>query len=80
MDTVVNQPSSQPTNKLTAATLAAALIPAIGLIMRNLWPDWYDADVLMGTTPVLVYLLGYLIKDEPNIVATITDGEKPWTG
>lgn len=63
----VNQPSSQPTNKLTAATLAAAIMPAFGLVLHNLWPQWYDPEVVMGMTPVLVYLLGYLIKDAPNI-------------
>ena len=64
---VVNQPSSQPTNKLTAATLGAALVPALGLVIQNLWPSWYDPTVLMGLTPIVVYLLGYFIKDEPNI-------------
>ena len=68
MDTI-NQPSSQPTNKLTAATLAAAIIPAWGLIMRNLAPDWYDPELMLAMTPIVVYLCGYLIKDEPNVTA-----------
>lgn len=73
MEGTVNQPSSQPTNKLTAATLGAALVPALGLILRNAFPNWYDPDVLLGMTPIVVYLLGYLIKDDPNI--TIIQGE-----
>lgn len=67
---LINQPSSQPTNKLTAATLAAALVPAIGLFVRNLFPEWYDPEVIVGMTPVMVFLIGYFVKDEPNIVVT----------
>lgn len=70
MDTI-HQPSSQPTNKLTAATLAAALVPAAGLILRNVFPEWYDPDVMVGMTPIFVFLLGYLVKDAPNIVVTM---------
>ena len=68
MNDTIYQPSSQPTNKLTAATLAAALVPATGLILRNVFPDWYDPDVMIGMTPIMVYLFGYFIKDEPNVV------------
>jgi hypothetical protein len=70
MDNTVFQPSSQPTNKLTAATLGAALIPVIGLFLRNMAPEWYDPEVILGLTPVMTFLMGYLIKDEPNIMVT----------
>ena len=62
--TTVNQPSARPTNKLTAATIAAAVLAASGLIVRNLWPQWYDAAVWSALTPVAVFALGYVVRDE----------------
>ena len=60
----VNQPSAKPTNKLTAATIAAAALAVSGLIVRNLWPHWYDAGVWTALTPLAVFALGYLVRDE----------------
>jgi len=60
-----NQPSARPTNKLTAATLAAAALAVSGLIVRNLWPEWYDAGVWTALTPLAVFGLGYVVRDEP---------------
>jgi phage terminase large subunit-like protein len=60
------QPTATPTNKLTAATIAAALVSVLGLVVRNLWPHWYDAEVLAAATPLCVFALGYLVKDRPN--------------
>lgn len=70
MDTI-HQPSSQPTNKLTAATLAAAIVPAVGLFIRNLFPEWYDPEVIVGMTPIFVFLFGYFVKDEPNVTVAL---------
>lgn len=63
----VKQPSANPTNKLTAATLAAALVSVSGLIVRNVAPGWYDADVWLTMTPIVVFALGYIVKDKPNV-------------
>lgn len=62
----INQPSINPTRKLTAATVGAALVSVSGLVLRNLVPDWYDAEVMMAITPIVVFGLGYLIRDLPN--------------
>lgn len=63
----VNQLSALPTNKLTAATLGAAALSVSGLIVRNLAPEWYDADVWLSMTPLVVFALGYIVKDKPNV-------------
>lgn len=62
----VKQPTINPTNKLTAATIVAAAVPLAGLIVRNLWPSWYDETVWAGMTPILVMAIGYFVKDEAN--------------
>lgn len=60
----INQPSATPTNKLTAATLGAAALAVLGLIVRNIWPQWYDASVWSALSPVAVFALGYVVKDQ----------------
>lgn len=62
----INQPSLNPTRKLTAATVGAAAVSVAGLIVRNLAPDWYDAEVMLAITPIVVFGLGYFIRDLPN--------------
>ncbi|MGX7873680.1 hypothetical protein ACVDG5_013755 [Mesorhizobium sp. ORM6] len=65
MATVI-QPSIRPTNKLTAATIAAAVVSVFGVFVRNVWPSWYDAETWATLLPIAVFAVGYLIKDEPN--------------
>lgn len=65
----VNQPSYAPTNKLSAAAIAAALASGSGLVVRNLWPAWYDDELWATMTPLLVLALGYIVKDRPNVAA-----------
>lgn len=62
----VSQPGLNPTNKLSAATVGAALVSVVGLLLKNLAPEWYDAEVLLTISPVVVFALGYVIKDRPN--------------
>ena len=73
MATTVNQPSANPTNKLSAATVAAALMGVVGLALKNLAPQWYDQDVLLGLLPIVVYFSGWFISDAPNITVVTTD-------
>ena len=67
MSTTVSQPSANPTNKLTAATVAAALHSVFGLVLRNLAPEWYEPDVMAATLPILVFAIGWLVPDSPNV-------------
>lgn len=63
---LVSQKSALPTRKLSAATIGAALVAVSGLVVRNLAPDWYDPDVWLALTPIVVFALGYLVRDEAN--------------
>ncbi|TGQ69857.1 hypothetical protein EN829_013205 [Mesorhizobium sp. M00.F.Ca.ET.186.01.1.1] len=62
----VNQPSIRPTNKLTAATIAAAVVSVSGVFVRNVWPSWYDPETWATLLPIAVFAVGYFIKDAPN--------------
>lgn len=72
----INQPSAQPTNKVAAATAAAAawaIIVSIGsLAVKNLAPSWYDPDTILaistGVPTILVFAAGWVTKDKPNVV------------
>lgn len=63
----VNQPSLNPTNKLTAATIAAAVVSVSGLLVRNLAPEWYDAEVWAALLPIVIFAAGWVVKDKPNV-------------
>lgn len=63
----VNQPTLNPTRKLSAATVAAALVSFFGLVVRNMWPTWYDPDVWAALLPLAVFAAGWVIKDVPNV-------------
>jgi len=73
MSTTVNQPSANPTNKLSAAVVAAAGMGLLGLFLRNEVPNWYDPTVLALCSPVVVYFTGWFIRDAPNITVVTTD-------
>ncbi|MBZ9897997.1 MULTISPECIES: hypothetical protein [unclassified Mesorhizobium] len=60
------QPTIRPTNKLTAATIAAAAVSISGVFVRNVWPSWYDAETWATLLPLAVFAVGYLVKDAPN--------------
>ncbi|WP_137934344.1 hypothetical protein [Mesorhizobium comanense] len=62
----VTQPTVRPTNKLTAATIAAAALSVSGIFVRNVWPSWYDTETWATLLPIAVFAAGYLVKDEPN--------------
>lgn len=63
----VSQPTLNPTNKLTAATVGSAVISVGGLILKNLYPVWYDPDVLLSVSPIVIFALGYIVRDHPNV-------------
>ena len=62
----VTQPTRKPTNKLTAATMAALMVSVVQLSVRNLAPEWHDEAVFAALMPVAVGLVGYVVKDAPN--------------
>lgn len=66
MTTKVDQPTPMPTRKLSAATITAALMAVTGMVVRNLWPSWYDENVWLALMPVVSLAVGYFVKDAPN--------------
>lgn len=75
MADTINQPTVNPTRKLTAATIVGAVIPVTGLLLRNLAPQWYDPDVMLGLTPILIFAVGWFVKDNPNVVVVVEETE-----
>lgn len=67
MEPTIEQPNSNPTRKLTAATVAAAFWAFAGLVVRNLWPDWYDPEVWAAASPIVLFAAGWFIRDRPNV-------------
>ena len=66
MNALVNQPTAKPSNKLTAATIGALAVSVVAVVIRNLAPEWYSPDMMNLLTPVVVALLGYIVRDAPN--------------
>ncbi len=62
----VKQPTARPTNKLTAAALAALFVSVSNLVVQNLYPEWHNPGVFITLGPVMVGLFGYVIEDAPN--------------
>jgi len=81
MGNTVNQPTVNPTNKLTASVVGASvwgtLMLVVGLALKNLAPGWYDPEVLAsitltGTT-LASFIAGWLTSDKPNVVVITQD-------
>lgn len=68
MARTINQPTVAPTRKLGAATIAAVIVSGTALVVRNVWPDWYDDALWHAMTPVVAFIVGYVVRDEPNTV------------
>lgn len=77
--TTINQPTSQPTNKVmaaTAATTAWGIVMGIGsLMLKNLAPEWYDPDVVIaissGVPTLVVFAAGWFTRDKPNVIVRV---------
>jgi len=80
----INQPSSQPTNKVAAATAATAvwsIIVSVGsLALQNLAPTWYSPDLIIavasGVPTLIVFVVGWFTKDQPNVVVVAAETEQ----
>lgn len=75
----INQPSANPTNKVTGGTLVGAAAGFVflmsGLVVRNLYPGWYDAEV-WASGQVLIqtaafFAGGWFTRDKPNVVVKV---------
>jgi len=63
----VSQPTVNPTRKLSAATIALAVVELLWVLLVNIAPSYADPNLKAALTPVVVFLVGYMVKDEPNV-------------
>lgn len=63
----VSQPTLNPTRKLSAATIALALVELAWVLLVNFAPSYADPNLKAALTPVVVFLVGYVVKDDANV-------------
>lgn len=63
----VSQPTLNPTRKLSAATIALAAVELAWVLLVNFAPSYADPNLKAALTPVVVFLVGYLVKDDANV-------------
>lgn len=64
----IDQGTQNPTNKLTAAIVAAAIV-AVGQSLADVfWPGIFDQKVWTALFPIAVWGAGYFVKDEATVV------------
>jgi hypothetical protein len=71
MATLVNQPGNNPTNKLSAAVVAAAVVEIVQAVVTIVFPDFDQPTLWTALTPVAVFLAGFFIRDDANVNVTI---------
>lgn len=71
----INQPTPNPTNKLTASVVAVAIIELARVLAANFFPGFNDAGLWTALAPVAVFLVGYFIKDDANVVLAVPVGQ-----
>ena len=76
---LINQPTINPTNKLTASVVAIAVIELTRVLAHNFFPGFDDAGLWTALSPVAVFVIGYFIKDEANVVLAVPVGQKETT-
>ena len=62
----VDQPTANPTRKLTAAILAASLTSVAKAIITHEYPYLGDPIICEPLPIVIAAIAGYIIKDAPN--------------
>lgn len=62
------QPTINPTRKLGAATITVALIELARFLVQHFAPEFYDAALWSALTPIVMFAVGYFVKDEANVV------------
>jgi hypothetical protein len=63
----VDQPGAlNPTNKLSAATVATALVALAQAIVDKFWPEYSDPQIWAAVYPLAALASGWFVKDAPN--------------
>lgn len=71
MDNTINQPSANPTNKLTAAVIGVAVIEVTRVLVANFAPGFDDQGMWTALSPVVVFLCGWFVPDAPNQIVIV---------
>lgn len=73
----INQPTINPTNKLTSSVIAVAIIELIRVFVHNFFPGFDDASLWTALSPVIVFIVGYyFVKDEANVILAVPVSEQ----
>jgi hypothetical protein len=67
----VSQPTNNPTNKLAAATVGAAVAEVTRVVVGHMWPDFADPAMWTALTPLIVFGFGWFMSDAPNMVVKL---------
>lgn len=67
----VTQPSSNPTNKLAAATIGAAVAEVLRVVVGHIWPDFADPSMWTALSPIIVFAFGWFTSDHANMVVKL---------
>lgn len=62
----VDQPTANPTNKLTAAIVAGAVVAITRAAIAHFAPEFDDEAIWVAVTPLVILAAGYFIRDKPN--------------
>lgn len=66
MASLVPQPNMNPTRKLSAAVIATAGMELTRFLVQHFAPSFYDAALWAALTPIVVFAVGYFVKDTDN--------------
>lgn len=65
---IVKQPTINPTNKLTAVTVATAVTEVARILLTHFAPEFADPALWAALQPVIVFAVGWMVHDSPNII------------
>ena len=72
----ISQPSANPTNKLTSATIGIAIVEVLRTALATFAPEWSDTAMWTALSPIVVFACGWFISDAPNIVVITQDSDQ----
>lgn len=76
MANIVNQPSRNPTNKLTAAVVGSAVVEVLRALANHFFPDFAQPELWTALAPVIVFGCGWFISDAPNVVVVTQEAQQ----
>lgn len=68
MTKVIQSSPVNPSNKLGAATITIAIIELARFLAQHFAPSLYDPALWSAFTPIVMFAVGYYVKDEASVV------------